>query len=79
MAINFTHIRSQLTEDARNATLAGVRTVLTEENTDILIERMVALIKPKLPVYLRWIPVGTVLDALLPGALLKVFEEVLGA
>ena len=79
MGINITHIRAQLIDEVRAATLQGVRTVLTEENTDILIERMVALIKPRLPVYLRWIPIGTVLDALLPGALLKVFEEVLGA
>lgn len=77
--IDLRSVATNLTSDARAAALAGIREVLTEDNTDKIIARMVELIKPKLPIYLRWIPIGTVLDALLPGALLKVFEEVLGA
>jgi len=79
MAIDLRGVAANLTGEAKVAALAGIREVLTEENTDKIIARMVELIKPRLPIYLRWIPVGTVLDALLPGALLRVFEEVLGA
>ena len=63
--------------ELRAAALEGVRAVLTEANTDLLIERIVALIKPKLPVYLRWLPLGTILDRLFPDVLLRVFEEAL--
>ena len=77
--IDLRSVASNLSTDARAAALAGLREVLTEDNTDKIIARLVEIIKPRLPIYLRWIPVGTVLDALLPGALLRVFEEVLGA
>lgn len=71
-------ILQNLGEDARVATLSGVREVLTEENTDAIIERIVSYVKPRLPFYLKWLPLGTVLDSLLPGALLKVFDDLLG-
>ena len=81
MSMNFSHLRanvaSQVMPEVRSATLEGVRAVLTEANTDILIERMVKAIKAQLPAYLRWIPIGTVLDALFPGVLLKMFEDAL--
>ena len=77
MPIDLKNIASNLSADAKSAALSGLREVLTEENTDKIIARLVEIIKGRLPLYLRWIPVGTVLDALLPGALLKVFEEVL--
>ena len=77
MAIDLRQIGARLADDAKAAALSGIREVLTEENSDKLIARVVELVKPKLPVYLRWIPIGTVLDALLPGVLLKVFEEAL--
>ena len=79
MPIDLKNIASNLTAEAKGAALSGIREVLTEENTDKIIARLVEIIKGRLPLYLRWIPVGTVLDALLPGALLKVFEEVLSA
>ena len=79
MPIDLKNIASNLSADAKSAALSGLREVLTEENTDKIIARLVEIIKGRLPLYLRWIPVGAVLDALLPGALLKVFEEVLGA
>ena len=78
MSVDFASIRANVAADARAAALTGIREVLTEENSDKIIARVVELVKPKLPIYLRWIPVGTVLDALLPGVLLKVFEEALG-
>ena len=77
MAIDLKQIGAGLADDAKAAALSGIREVLTEENSDKLIARVVELVKPKLPVYLRWVPIGTVLDALLPGVLLKVFEEAL--
>lgn len=65
-----------LQAEAKNAALVAIREILTEENTDALIE----LIKDKLhlPLWLRWLPLGMILDKLLPGTLLRVFEEVLG-
>ena len=78
MAIDLKQIGAGLADDAKAAALSGIREVLTEENSDKLIARVVELVKPKLPVYLRWVPIGTVLDALLPGVLLRVFEEALG-
>lgn len=81
MAMNMTHLKaniaSTLAPELRAAALEGVRTVLTEANTDTLIKRLVTLIKAKMPVYLRWLPLGTILDRLMPDALLKVFEEAL--
>lgn len=70
-------IATNLSADVRSATLVGVKEVLNEENTDALIARIVPKVKAALPAYLRWLPIGTVLDALLPGALGKVFEEIL--
>ena len=78
MAIDLKQIGAGLAGDAKAAALSGIREVLTEENSDKLIARVVELVKPRLPIYLRWVPIGTVLDALLPGVLLKVFEEALG-
>ena len=78
MAIDLRQVGAGLADDAKAAALSGIREVLTEENSDKLIARVVELVKPKLPVYLRWVPIGTVLDALLPGVLLRVFEEALG-
>ena len=77
MAIDLKQIGAGLAGDAKAAALVGIREVLTEENSDKIIARVVELVKPRLPVYLRWMPIGTVLDALLPGILLKVMEEAL--
>ena len=68
-----------LSTDMKAAALAGIRVVLTEENTDVLIARIEALIKPKLPWYAKYLPIGAILDRLLPDVLLRVFEEHLGA
>ena len=77
MAIDLKQIGAGLADDAKAAALSGIREVLTEENSDKLIARVVELVKPKLPVYLKWLPIGTIMDALLPATLLRVFEEAL--
>ena len=73
-------LRSQLqasvTDAARSSALEALREILTEENTDALIH--IITDKISLPIWLRWIPLGSILDRLLPEKLLQVFEEVLG-
>lgn len=68
---------TNLTVEAKSAALAGVRAVLTEANTDRIIEMLEARIAPKLPWYARWVPLGVVLDRMLPETLLRVFEDFL--
>jgi len=65
-----------LESDARNAGLLAIRTVLTEENTDDLIDMVMD--KVHLPAWLKWLPIRALLDKLLPGVILGVFEDVLG-
>lgn len=71
----------QLTQDvsqtARQGALDVARSILTEEKTDALIAILVPKIKAAMPGWLRWLPVGYVLDKLLPGTILSVLEEVL--
>ena len=52
--------------------------ILTEDHTDRVKDAIVARIKPHLPFWARWLPIGRVIDALLPGVLLSVLEDVLG-
>ena len=54
-----------------------IRSVLTEKHTDRVNDIIVARVKPHLPFWLRWVPIGRVLDALLPGVLLSVLDDVL--
>lgn len=70
-------IATNLSTDVRAATITGIREVLTEANTDAIIERVIPRVKSALPAYLKWLPVGTVLDYLLPGTLEKVIVEIL--
>lgn len=46
--------------------------ILTEENTDKLIDIVLALIK--LPIWLRWLPLRSILDRLLPNVLLDALK-----
>ena len=55
-----------------------LHSVLTEENTDRAKDLLVAGIAPKLPFWARWLPIGYVLDALLPEVLLSVIDDLLG-
>jgi hypothetical protein len=77
--MNRTHLKanvfSDLGPEVRAAALEGIRAVLTENNTDALIEIIMG--KLRLPLWLRWLPLRAVLDRLLPDALLRVFEEAL--
>ena len=72
-----TRVIEQVSTEARGAALEVVRTVLTEENTDAIITKLTDAIKAKLPWYAKFVPIGTVLDKLLPESLLRVFEDVL--
>ena len=63
--------------EAKAGALTTARSILTEHNTDALIEVLVPRIKAKLPMWLKWLPLGTILDKILPGTLLSVIEEVL--
>lgn len=65
----------KLGDDSRRAGLVAIREILTEENTDAMIKILVDRID--LPFWLAWLPVGSVLDKLLPEALLSVFEDLL--
>lgn len=42
--------------------------VLTEENTDMFIDVVLGFVK--LPIWLRWFPLRSILDKALPGAVL---------
>ncbi len=66
------------TQKERQLAVDVLRQVLTEENTDRLKDLIVTRIKRVLPRWARWLPIGRVIDALLPGVLLSVLEEVLG-
>ena len=67
-----------LAGDAKAAALEGIRSVLTEENTDKLIELLERELAKVLPWWARFLPIGVVLDRLLPDILLRVFEDALG-
>lgn len=71
------YLVSQVSLDARNGALVTARTILTEENTDKVIAILVPRVKAKLPFWAQWLPIGRVLDALLPGVVLQVLEEFL--
>lgn len=63
--------KRRLSPDAKAAVMDALRAVLTEDRTDDLIARVVA----KLPWWGRWLPVGQVLDRLLPETLLEFLNE----
>ena len=64
-----------MTDTKNQLALDIIRSVLTEEHTDRAKDLIVARIKPHLPFWARWLPIGRVIDALLPEVLLSVFEE----
>lgn len=66
---------SQLGEDSRQAALRALEAILTEENTDALIEILMDMLP--LPFWMKWLPIGSVLDRLLPETLLNLFEKLL--
>ena len=63
--------------EARRATVSVLQQYLTEENTDVFVKILRKRIKRKLPRWARWLPIGKVLDALLPELLLDFFEDLL--
>ena len=65
------------TPEQKQAALAVIRSVLTEENSDKLKRILKRGIKKKLPGWLRWLPIGKILDSLLPEVLIDFFEHLL--
>lgn len=66
---------TELESDSRQAALEALEKILTEENTDALIEILMDMLK--LPFWLRWLPIGSVLDQVLPETLLDLFRKLL--
>ena len=62
---------------AKQATLVVLKEVLTEESSDKLKRILKKKIKSKLPGWAKWIPIGQILDALLPEVLIDFFEDIL--
>lgn len=54
-----------------------IRQVLDEKTTDELIDKLVERIKPKLPPWLRWLPIKYALDAIFPEIVLDWLEDLL--
>ena len=74
---DFSQVVVAVSNEAKAGALVTARSILTEENTDALIRAIEPRIKKALPSYLRWVPIGMVLDKLLPGTILSIIEEVL--
>lgn len=74
---DFTQVVVAVSAEARAGALTTARAILTEDNTDALIAAIVPRVKKALPKYLQWLPIGTILDKILPGTVLSVVEEVL--
>ena len=68
---------ARISKRAKKEALAVVEQVLSEENTDELVKILRKEIKKRLPRWARWLPIGKVLDALLPGALVKFLRAIL--
>lgn len=64
---------ARVSPEVKSAVLDALRAGLTEERTDALIAKLVS----KLPWWLRWLPIEKALDALLPGALFDLVDDVL--
>ena len=65
------------TPEQRKAALAVIKSVLTEENSDKLKKTLKKGIKKRLPRWLKWLPIGKILDSLLPEVLVEFFERLL--
>lgn len=74
---DFSQVVVAVSQEAKAGALVTARSILTEENTDALIEAIVPRVKAALPSYLKWLPIGTILDKVLPGTVLSVVEELL--
>ena len=65
------------TQSEKQLALAVIKSVLTEKNSDKLKGVLKKGIKKRLPRWARWLPIGKVLDALLPETLIEFFEQLL--
>jgi len=67
----------KIPQSVRQDTLEVIKAYLTEENSDVFVRALTRRVKRRLPRWVRWLPVGRVLDALLPEILLEFFEDLL--
>lgn len=58
---------AKLSPDLKAMVMDALRASITESRTDDLIRRGVA----KLPIWLRWLPIGKALDRMLPEVLIE--------
>lgn len=62
---------AEINPEVKLAVMDALRAALTEERTDAIIKKGVS----KLPLWLRWLPIGAALDRLLPELLLSFVDE----
>lgn len=70
-------VRPAVSGEDRQSAWAVIEQVVNEERTDELIDKLVKRVKPKLPVWLRWLPIGMVLDAIFPEIVLGWLKDLL--
>ena len=63
----------KMDSELKRAAIDAVSAAFTEERTDALISKLTS----KVPFWLRWLPIGTLLDRVLPEALIDWMEETL--
>lgn len=68
---------ANLSSQARKEAYEYIKSELTEEVSDVYKRILKREIKSKLPRWARWLPIGKVLDALLPETLLDLLERIL--
>ena len=62
---------AKLSPDAKAMLMDALRASITESRTDDWIRRALA----KLPFWLRWLPLGKILDKMMPEALINYVDE----
>lgn len=70
-------VKTSIPKVDRQSAWEVLEQVVTEERTDELIEKLVKQVKPKLPVWLRWLPITYVLDAIFPELVLGWLKDLL--
>ena len=67
----------KIPQSVRQDTLEVIKAYITEENSDVFIRALTKRVKQRLPRWLRWLPIGRVLDALFPEIIIEFFEDLL--
>lgn len=66
-----------LSSQAKKALIDTLREEFTEERSDVVKKVIRRKIKKRLPSWLSWLPIGRILDELLPEVLIDSIEDVL--